>query len=79
MENSGLLSFVREKYLTLNFSIMINLAGAENLLGELLVDDKGFSLYFFAFESSGFTGNINWYGFGKKYQVVGIFCFRWNC
>ncbi len=41
--------------------LMINLARAERPLGEPLMDDKELSVFVAAFESSGFTGAINWY------------------
>lgn len=41
--------------------LMINLARAEKPLGEPLMDDKELSVFVSAFESSGFTGSINWY------------------
>ena len=41
--------------------LMINLASAEKPLGEPLMDDYELSVFVSAFESSGFTGSINWY------------------
>lgn len=41
--------------------LMINLARAENPLGEPLMNDNERSVFVSAFESSGFTGGINWY------------------
>lgn len=41
--------------------LMINLAQAENPLGEPLMNDSELSVFVSAFESSGFTGSINWY------------------
>ncbi|BAP32385.1 soluble epoxide hydrolase [Chryseobacterium sp. StRB126] len=41
--------------------LMINLARAENPLGEPLMEDNELSVFVSAFESSGFTGSINWY------------------
>ena len=41
--------------------LMINLARAEKPLGEPLMDDYELSVFVSAFESSGFTGSINWY------------------
>jgi pimeloyl-ACP methyl ester carboxylesterase len=41
--------------------LMINLARAEKPLGEPLMDDNELSVFVSAFESSGFTGSINWY------------------
>jgi len=41
--------------------MMINLARAETPLGEPLMNDKELAVYSSAFESSGFTGSINWY------------------
>lgn len=41
--------------------LMINLARAEKALGEPLMDDNELSVFVSAFESSGFTGSINWY------------------
>jgi len=40
---------------------MINLARAEKPLGEPLMEDHELSVFVSAFESSGFTGSINWY------------------
>lgn len=40
---------------------MINLAQEENPVGEPLMDDSELSVFVSAFESSGFTGSINWY------------------
>ena len=41
--------------------LMINLSRAEQPLGEPLMDDHEMSVFVSAFESSGFTGSINWY------------------
>lgn len=41
--------------------LMINLATAEKALGEPLMDESKLSVFITAFESSGFTGSINWY------------------
>lgn len=41
--------------------LMINLAKAEKPIGEPLMDDNELSVFVSAFESSGFTGSINWY------------------
>ena len=41
--------------------LMINLARAEKPLGVPLMDDNELSVFVSAFESSGFTGSINWY------------------
>ncbi|GAL85796.1 soluble epoxide hydrolase [Sporocytophaga myxococcoides] len=41
--------------------LMINLARAENPLGEPLMEDNELSVFVSAFETSGFTGSINWY------------------
>lgn len=41
--------------------LMINLARAEKPLGEPLMNDNELSVFISAFESSGFTGSINWY------------------
>lgn len=41
--------------------LMINLARAEKPVGKPLMDDKELSVFISAFESSGFTGGINWY------------------
>lgn len=41
--------------------LMINLARAEKPLGEPLMDESELSVFISAFESSGFTGSINWY------------------
>lgn len=41
--------------------LMMNLARAENPLGEPLMGDSELSVFVSAFESSGFTGSINWY------------------
>ena len=40
---------------------MINLARADKPLGESIMDDNELSIFVSAFESSGFTGSINWY------------------
>ena len=40
---------------------MVNLAKAETPLGEPLISDDELAVYVSAFESSGFTGSINWY------------------
>jgi pimeloyl-ACP methyl ester carboxylesterase len=41
--------------------LMINLARAEKPLGEPLLNDSELSVFVSAFETSGFTGSINWY------------------
>lgn len=41
--------------------LMINLAKTEKPLGEPLMEDSELSWFISAFESSGFTGGINWY------------------
>lgn len=41
--------------------LMINLARADKPLGEPIMSDKELSVFVSAFESSGFTGSINWY------------------
>ncbi len=41
--------------------MMINLANAENPLGEPLMSDSELAVFVSAFEASGFTGGINWY------------------
>lgn len=41
--------------------LMINLARAEKPVGEPLMSDNELSVFVSAFESSGFTGPINWY------------------
>jgi len=41
--------------------LMINLARAENPLGEPIMSDRELNVFVSAFESSGFTGAINWY------------------
>ncbi len=41
--------------------LMINLAKAEKPLGEPLMEEKELSVFVSAFQSSGFTGGINWY------------------
>lgn len=41
--------------------LMINLARSEKPLGEPLMNDNELSVFVSAFESSGFTGSINWY------------------
>lgn len=41
--------------------MMMNLAQSENALGEPLMEEKELSVFVAAFESSGFTGSINWY------------------
>ena len=40
---------------------MINLARAETPLGEPVMSDSDLAVYVSAFESTGFTGSINWY------------------
>jgi pimeloyl-ACP methyl ester carboxylesterase len=40
---------------------MINLARAETPLGEPTMSDRELAVFVSAFESSGFTGSINWY------------------
>ena len=40
---------------------MINLARAETPLGEPLMSDSELAVFVSAFETSGFTGSINWY------------------
>ena len=40
---------------------MINLANAETPLGEPVMSDEDLAVYVNAFETSGFTGSINWY------------------
>jgi len=40
---------------------MINLAKAETSLGEPIMSDSELAVFISAFESSGFTGSINWY------------------
>ncbi len=40
---------------------MINLARAETPLGEPLMSDSELAIFVSAFESTGFTGSINWY------------------
>jgi len=40
---------------------MINLARAETPLGEPLMSDSELDVFVSAFESTGFTGSINWY------------------
>lgn len=41
--------------------LMINLARKEKPLGEPLMSEKELAVYISAFETSGFTGSINWY------------------
>jgi len=41
--------------------LMINLARAEKPLGEPIMSDSELDVFVSAFESSGFTGSINWY------------------
>ncbi|MEQ9439739.1 MAG: alpha/beta hydrolase [Cyclobacteriaceae bacterium] len=41
--------------------LMINLARADKPLGEPIMNEKELSVFVSAFESSGFTGSINWY------------------
>ena len=41
--------------------VMINLAHAETPLGEPLMDDSELAVFVSAFETSGFTGSIDWY------------------
>lgn len=40
---------------------MIDLATAEEALGEPIMSDSELAVFVSAFESSGFTGSINWY------------------
>ena len=40
---------------------LINLARAETPLGEPMMSDSELAVFVSAFESSGFTGSINWY------------------
>ena len=40
---------------------MINLANAENPLGDPLMSESELAVYISAFKTSGFTGSINWY------------------
>ena len=41
--------------------VMVNLARAETPLGEPLMSDRELAVFVSAFESTGFTGSINWY------------------
>ncbi|MEL6256399.1 MAG: alpha/beta hydrolase [Bacteroidota bacterium] len=41
--------------------MIINLASSEKPLGEAVMSDQELSVFISAFESSGFTGSINWY------------------
>ena len=41
--------------------LMINLARAEKTLGEPIMSERELAVFISAFESSGFTGGINWY------------------
>ncbi len=41
--------------------LMINLAQAEKPIGEPIMSDKELAVFVSAFESSGFTGGVNWY------------------
>ena len=41
--------------------MMINLARAETPLGDPVMSDRELAVFVSAFESSGFTGSINWY------------------
>lgn len=41
--------------------LMINLARADKALGEPIMNDNELSVFVSAFQSSGFTGSINWY------------------
>ncbi|MFZ1808390.1 MAG: alpha/beta hydrolase [Cyclobacteriaceae bacterium] len=41
--------------------LMINLARAEKPIGEPIMSEKELAVFVSAFESSGFTGSINWY------------------
>lgn len=41
--------------------LMINLARADKPLGEPIMNEKELSVFVSAFDSSGFTGSINWY------------------
>lgn len=41
--------------------LMINLAKAEKPIGDPLMEDRELSVFVSAFNSSGFTGSINWY------------------
>ncbi len=42
-------------------NVLINLAKAESALGEPIMTDGDLAVFISAFESSGFTGGINWY------------------
>ena len=43
------------------FMAMINLARAETPPGEPIMSERELAIYVSAFESTGFTGSINWY------------------
>jgi len=50
---------------------MVNLATAEKPLGEPVMSDSELSVFVSAFESSGFTGSINWYrNLDRNWQVL---------
>jgi len=52
--------------------MMINLARAETPLGEPLMSDVELKVFVSAFESSGFTGGINWYrNLDRNWRLLG--------
>ncbi len=51
---------------------MINLAKADTPLGEPVMSDDELAVFVSSFESSGFTGGLNWYrNFDRNWQVLG--------
>ncbi|WP_248127775.1 alpha/beta fold hydrolase [Brucella pituitosa] len=51
---------------------MINLARAETALGEPVMSDDDLAVYLSAFETSGFTGGINWYrNLDRNWHLLG--------
>ena len=51
---------------------MINLARTETALGEPVMSDKDLAVYISAFETSGFTGDINWYrNLDRNWHLLG--------
>lgn len=50
---------------------LINLARAETPLGEPLMSDSELAVFVAAFESTGFTGSINWYrNFDRNWHLL---------
>jgi pimeloyl-ACP methyl ester carboxylesterase len=51
--------------------MMINLAQAETLVGEPILQDDDLAVYVAAFEETGFTGSINWYrNMDRNWQIL---------